>query len=224
MLNQLGHVVDLYDEEVAFTDAAIGRLIEGIEDLGWTRPTVFVITSDHGEHLRERGRFGHGEDLYRQLLDVPLVVGGDVDENLRGEVVEAPVETRQIGATLLDFARVEYEAIEGASLLRIAQRRARWDEVSFAESTADGGKVAAVSSPWKLILSLRDRSEELYRIDQDPNELANLIRSGSPEAAAKLVELREALGGFQVQKRESAARLELSEEEIEHLRALGYVQ
>lgn len=223
--DEIRHVVDLYEEEVAFTDAAIGRLIEHVEDLPWTRPTVFLLTADHGEHMMERGRFGHGDDLYRQLLDVPLLVGGDIDEELRGHVVDSPVETRQIAPTVLDLARLEHDAIVGVGLLRIAKKRAREPTVSFAESTGAGGKIAAANQGWKLIRNLADGSEELYRIDEDPDELVSLVDSDSPVVAAKLAELREALAGFEAIDPASApGRLELSEEELEHLRSLGYVQ
>ena len=36
--------------------------------------TVVIVTSDHGEHLGDHLLFFHGCSLYRQLVEVPLVI------------------------------------------------------------------------------------------------------------------------------------------------------
>lgn len=41
----------LYDEEVRFTDAGIGSLLERLERLGLSERTVVVLTADHGEEF-----------------------------------------------------------------------------------------------------------------------------------------------------------------------------
>ena len=51
----------------------------------------------------------------------------------------------------------------------------------------------------------------------------NLAGSGTPEVEATLNELRAAVEEFQQMDRASAPPLELTAEEFEHLKALGYV-
>ena len=36
--------------------------------------TLVIVTSDHGEHLGDHLLFFHGCSLYRQLVEVPLVI------------------------------------------------------------------------------------------------------------------------------------------------------
>ena len=45
----------IYDEEIAYTDAAIGRLVSGIDRMELRRSIVTVLTADHGEYFMERG-------------------------------------------------------------------------------------------------------------------------------------------------------------------------
>jgi len=67
-------VVDRYDAGVAYVDARIGEIRRALVDAGRDRDTVFVVTSDHGEHLGEEGRLGHMVWLTDELVEIPLVV------------------------------------------------------------------------------------------------------------------------------------------------------
>jgi arylsulfatase A-like enzyme len=65
---------------------------------------VWIVVADHGEQFMERGRFGHGRDLYDELIRVPLAVFGDLGDPLQGGVVEQAVETALISRTLAELA------------------------------------------------------------------------------------------------------------------------
>ncbi|MEM7357167.1 MAG: sulfatase, partial [Acidobacteriota bacterium] len=49
-----------YDEEIAFADQQLGRLLAAIERQEITEQTLAVVTSDHGEGLNQHGHMGHG--------------------------------------------------------------------------------------------------------------------------------------------------------------------
>ena len=66
------YVEAVHDEEIAYTDASIGKLMEGVRSLGSGRPTVVFLTADHGEFFMERGDFGHDQAVvYQALVHVP---------------------------------------------------------------------------------------------------------------------------------------------------------
>ncbi len=68
------HAKALYDGEVATTDRAIGRLLEGMARAGDLDRTVVVVTADHGESLDEHGYFfNHGDFVYGPATNIPLV-------------------------------------------------------------------------------------------------------------------------------------------------------
>src|SRR5262249_5089274 len=61
-----------YYGEVAAADAALGPLFESVAR--GPRPTLVVVTSDHGESLGEHGEATHGLFAYESTLHVPLLI------------------------------------------------------------------------------------------------------------------------------------------------------
>ena len=73
------------------------ELVEVLKRRGRWENTLFVVTSDHGEHLGEEGRLGHMVWLTEPLLRVPLI--------LRGPSVTPGVSNDPVSlADLHDFA------------------------------------------------------------------------------------------------------------------------
>ncbi|MFN0243361.1 MAG: sulfatase [Planctomycetota bacterium] len=108
-------VRDLYDGEVRYVDAEIGRLIDALRARGLLENTLVVITSDHGESLGEHDYwFEHGRDVYEASTRVPLVVRfPDRWESLaREEPRPAPgtrrgdVSLADLGPTILDLLKL----------------------------------------------------------------------------------------------------------------------
>jgi hypothetical protein len=64
----------MYRLNVAWADEKIGRLLEALRASGeWDRALV-AVTAGYGEELGEHGTIGHGGDLERESLEVPLIV------------------------------------------------------------------------------------------------------------------------------------------------------
>jgi arylsulfatase len=217
----------IYDEEIAFTDAAIGELLDGFERLELDRPTITILTADHGEYFMERGSFGHGRDVYQELVHVPLIVAGAIDEALRGLVVGRNVEIASIAPTLAELAGVEGSPFQGEDLLAVARSplpgTRSFSEGSHAWGT-DDRKVMVMSEGWKLIHRLDDEGYELYDLREDPTESDDLWGSEAPGVERRREVLLEALEGYRRRALGTAVGIELGEEERERLRALGYIQ
>ena len=61
-----------YFGEVAYIDHALGALFDRLAAL--PRPTLVIVTADHGESLGEHGEATHGMFAYEPTLHVPLIV------------------------------------------------------------------------------------------------------------------------------------------------------
>ena len=101
------HVMDgfakLYDAEVAFMDREIGRLLDDMTAKGlYGGPNDWlIITSDHGEEFFEHEQWGHGQNLYNEVIRVPLIVlGPNVPA---GQVIQTPVSLVDILPTLAEI-------------------------------------------------------------------------------------------------------------------------
>jgi arylsulfatase A-like enzyme len=103
-----------YEAALAYTDSRIGMLLDSLQAAGALKNTIVVVTSDHGEHFGEHGKFEHGMSLYPQLLHVPLLIHapGQVPLGLR---VQRTVSLRDLAATIESLA-LRSNKLPGASL------------------------------------------------------------------------------------------------------------
>ncbi len=93
-----------YDAEINYVDAAVGRLLQQLREQGQYDNTLIIVTSDHGEHLGEDGRFSHQFSVQEELLHVPLLVKYPASAN-GGAVVDNPlVSNLDVYETILSAA------------------------------------------------------------------------------------------------------------------------
>jgi arylsulfatase A-like enzyme len=198
-----------YAQAVRAMDEGLGQLLAALEGKGLLEDAVVVLTSDHGERLGEDHRFpgelrpGHyGNPSWQEVLRVPLIVAppvfGDPKRFLR---------TQDFYALLLEIAGLTPERTEDtrADELFVGEERYR---------TYREGR-------WKTVLRRSDGRAFLYDLEADPDERRDLAQSHAPRVLAhrrRIDELSRALAAAPV------ARRELSEEERERLRALGYLE
>ena len=67
---------------MSWTDAALGPLFDRLA--AQSRPTLVVVTGDHGESLGEHGELTHSLFAYEPTLHVPLIVA-EVGAGRRGD-------------------------------------------------------------------------------------------------------------------------------------------
>ena len=105
-----------YDGEVAAADAIVGRFVDFLRRQGIYDRAVVVLLSDHGEGLGDHGEAEHGIFLYREEIQVPLIVKlpGGRD---RGRRVAAPAGLVDVLPTILAAVGIERPAgLPGAAL------------------------------------------------------------------------------------------------------------
>jgi arylsulfatase A-like enzyme len=213
-------VAAAYDEEIAFADLHLGRLFDGLVDLGLLDSSLVVFTSDHGEELFDHGGFEHGHTLYQELLRIPLMVRGpDVQAGRYRE----PVSLVDIQPTILEAiglaAAAEAEGrsfqglITGQQDLPSAQLAAQWNVSGPQRQTL-------IEWPHKLVLNLGTGESLLFDLARDPREQSPLGASEAETARRLKRDLRSKLSRREPPAESAAV---LNQEEIERLRALGYV-
>lgn len=94
---------DLYDAEVAYQDAYLGRLFELLDQRRRHRETLTLIVADHGDGLGDHGYFGHAFVAYQELVHVPFILHWP-EQVPHSNRVDTPVSTRRTFHTLLDAA------------------------------------------------------------------------------------------------------------------------
>ncbi len=102
----LEHVIALYDGEIRYTDDHLGRLFDSLQRLGVFDDTIIVVTSDHGDEFFEHGKKGHGQNLFDDVLRVPLVMRYP-SKIPAGRVVKGQVRLMDVAPTILGLAGIE---------------------------------------------------------------------------------------------------------------------
>lgn len=178
----IGNTVALYDGNLAWVDAEVGRMIEDLKRRGVWDKTILVLTSDHGEAFWEHGVRGHGFHVYEEFVRIPLIIR--VPGLAPREVVEA-VELIDVTPTLLDLAGVFVPAqgAAGQSLASVMVGETRSPDVAFMRNHKSGYlELAARRGPLKYHALVRENRPEFYNLDADPGETMNLLGTTDPAA------------------------------------------
>ncbi len=178
------HIRALYDGEIAFTDEAIGDLLQGLEELGLKDKTLIVFLSDHGEEFFEHKGYGHGHTLFKEVIKVPLIFSlpGVLPEGARPSGQARLVD---VMPTILDLLDVDVDGrFEGRSLLPWLTGEGPGaavgggmfpPEVAYSEGLRRGGERKSLTThQWKIIYDVADEKELLLNLEQDPGEMNNL--------------------------------------------------
>jgi len=231
-----------YDASIRAMDAEVARLFDRLAELDLADDVLFAFVADHGEEFLEHGRHWHGHSLYGEMVNVPMLVRwpGVVPAGL---AVETTTQSIDLMPTLLDLAQVPVpEAAQGRSLLpllaapedpgTLGWKRApvftERKDPPTEETEGSPDAYAVVLDGWKLIWNetVRDGRPELELFDHrsDPLNLVN-VADEHPEKVAELKALIDGWRAEAVAARPSDEGLaeDLSSEELEQLKALGYI-
>ncbi len=208
---------NLYDGEIAFVDAQLGRLLRGLEELDRAEDTLVAVVADHGESLGDHGEATHGFLLHEATQRVPLVLHG---AGLRGGVhVTERVSQVDLMPTLLSLLGAPVpKGLDGRDLTQPAEPLREVYTETLQGSIEYGwaplralylGKHKYIAGPYP----------ELYDLERDPLEQRNLYTS-QPALAKPLAAQLEARSASDPEIPDT--RMQLDAEEMARLESLGY--
>jgi arylsulfatase A-like enzyme len=200
---------DVYDDSIFYMDRQLGSLIDELDRRGALAETLVIVASDHGEHLGDHGLFFHGGSLYRQLVQVPLLMVGR-GRIPAGRTVAEPVSLCDLPATVVDLLGLGPDhPFKGRSVARYWQPRGDGSgrvvadplfmETTKPELLVNGGREPAAKGPMRALvvagvhyIEMADGSYELFDLKADAEEKANLAGDGATRPV--ILELRNVLG------------------------------
>jgi arylsulfatase A-like enzyme/tetratricopeptide (TPR) repeat protein len=204
-----------YDGEIAAVDQIVGELLDTLRTSGIYEKAIVIVVSDHGEGLMDHGEQEHGIFLYREAIQVPLLVklpgsrdGGKSMSEPVGLVDLFPTIARLVGATVPP-------KLDGSSLFDAPSK----PRTIFSETV-----YPRVHLGWSELRSLIGGGHhfidapraELYDLKSDPREATNILGEQRRVAAS----MREAMRPLTVP---IAAPQNIDPEEAQKLAALGYL-
>ncbi len=218
-------LLDLYDAEIRFTDAEIGRLVDRVRE-AWGEDTMVIFTADHGEAFGEHGGYSHTQTFHDEVLHVPLVVSSGA--NSSAAVHNELVGLADITPTVVDYAGGEQsDTFVGWSLRPLLDGESDWPREhvigDWAEGNRGGGerRFAYRDRRWKYIEC--GESSVLYDLDADPGEHAD-VADAYPKVCERvrgvLDDHRERIAA----STDDLRTVEMDESTKERLRDLGYAE
>ncbi len=218
--------INLYDGEIRYMDAEIGRLLGALRARpGWAR-TVVVVAGDHGESLGQHGEMGHGR-VWGEQLRAPLMMRLPGEPAQRIEAVTSSVDIWPTALAFLDLPGKDRwltqtsgrNAADSGAVPRPAFSRTslRQDRLGYTPLSA------LTTERWKY-LRADAGVESLFDRRDDPHELQS-VDARRPEVTQKL---REELSALVATHRARALELQagrtapVDEKTRRELEQLGY--
>jgi arylsulfatase A-like enzyme len=245
------HKISLYDGTIRYIDYEIGHLLTELKHSSHNADTIIVLLADHGEEFWDHAAFeaehyrtfkgnhgvSHGHTLFQELIKVPLIITffrssckNRSSEFLSGEIKKT-IQLVDLVPTLLELAGLLPNADgDGTSLLPMIVKKhksscsidTRLNCCSFSSEASCSGnmniKIALFEYPYKFIYAFKE-ANALFNIKEDPYERDNLVNK-KKILASEMLEKIYCLKNKEVKE---AEEIFLSKEEIEELKALGYV-
>jgi arylsulfatase A-like enzyme len=226
---------DSYDAAINWVDRNLGVLLIELEKRRLFEKTIVVVASDHGEGFPgEHGTEGHARTLYREVTDVPFILGLPfrLPEPV---VVRQQVRNVDIWPTLYDLLGMPpLPNADGRSLVPLIEAAARGEEpqsdgmsmafldINWGQTDLPPEPLIAVRKDGKRMLVRPNKGEvQVFDHATDPEERKNLL-SERPEWAEGLRELaQQQLTAPPAWER--VPEVQIDDMYKDQLRALGYV-
>ncbi len=185
-------VQTLYESEVKYVDQQLGRFMQHLKELGIYDDALIVFTSDHGEEFWEHDSLDHGHSLYKEVINVPLMV--KLPKSTVTGRRDDFVSTTDLYPTLLNLSAKPFDiarlsgrslkpALEGAPL---APTQLYLTGLLFYDD-----REALIWNNQKFIHRFVDGQEELYDLNADPLETVSILDQ-RPDAVVEAKQLIEA--------------------------------
>jgi arylsulfatase A-like enzyme len=189
--DELRHILALTFGMISCVDAAVGRILDAVTQLGLRDNTVICFLSDHGDMMGDHWMLNKGPFHFEGLLRIPLIWSwpGHIESGVRRAGLASQVD---FAPTVLDLCGVpipegrvppEPEASHqlrpwpGYSLRPMLHGDFRVREWAVVENDEDylGTRVRTlVTERYKLTVYSGTDLGELFDLEQDPGELQNL--------------------------------------------------
>jgi len=226
---------DIYDNSIRWVDRVLGSLIDELERRGLRKNTLIILAADHGEAFGEHGREGHARDVYGEVTTTPLILSFPFRLK-EGLVVDAATANVDLWPTVLDILELPgLEDPDGRSRLADILVAAGLSDTPseavprYSHIDRHWGRTEHPSAPivavndgsQRLVLSAPEEVGELFDKAADPREQRD-IGDERPEERDRLTALVKGYLESPPAPWGAASDVELSETELEQLRALGY--
>ena len=180
---------------VAFADHCHGIVMSALEESGRLDDTVVISSGDHGEMLGAHGIY-QKMVMYERSINIPFVIRVPGHEPGRRDQVMSQTDLAQTVLDLLQFPALA--KAHGESMVPVLRdSKAPWRRFTYSEYNGwqnGGWKMRAVIGERYKYIYHHDDHDELFDLQNDPDELHNII--GERRSLELADEMRSRLVGW----------------------------
>lgn len=224
----LRHIIALYDGEIAWTDAHVGKMIKDLEDAGLLEKTIIVITSDHGTEFFEHGDKAHRKTLFDEVIRIPLIIRYPA-KLPAGVRVNAQTRLIDVTPTLVELTGLPaMEHVMGSSLVRLAAgKEPGFDNTAVSELFSVGRSMRTLRTlNWKLTDHINLNRRYFFDLIEDPGEKRLRINLAKDPGLELLTQYRAISKELIIRRSrwaKSTDRSTIPEDVLQQLKSLGYI-
>lgn len=220
------NLISAYDSEINYTDECLKEVFELFK---WDKNTLLIITSDHGEGLWDHGKMAHGNSLYREEIQVPLLIY--LPSSRTKKEIRTNVSLIDILPTVRDYIGLKRSRKEeGISLKPLIENKTRKEKERYIFSylwKKVKNKIefrSTIYKNWQYIIKL-PKKRELFNLQRDKMEKDNLFFNSKSEKLVNILEIKFNSFLSKCRKYEQEYyTYTLNKEKMEKLKSLGYVK
>ncbi len=162
------------------TDAAIGNVLDTLDELCLAENTIVIWLADHGDAVASHGGLWDKSSTFiEEVARVPMAIRWPAGIE-PGQRTDRLVSNMDATATMLDAAGIDApDTMHSRSLLPLCRTAddADWSDELICEHVGHGHlfpQRMILQDRYKYVFSLHDMNE-LYDLQEDPFELKNLV-------------------------------------------------
>ncbi len=245
-------LIDAYDDEIAYTDTMIKKLVTFAENRFSTKNLTTVITADHGEIFGQHNSFQHAYHMWEPVVRVPFLIKAESVLE-QGVITDIPCTHEDIMPSLLYISgasqklnrlnkkglnifihnnknnsfltRIIITAYDAHGVRRVAARQNNIKLVWYDKVNKQMFSSVGKKELISMYPSLLEEAPvyKLYNIKTDPGELNNIIDKFNNSRQLKI--LKTAIKKYISKEKITLKKpAKLDSETLEALKAAGYIR
>jgi arylsulfatase len=171
-----------YYTMISAVDKACGQIIDIYKEKGLWDNTIVLFFTDHGDMMGAHRIRRKGTMPYEELYNIPCIMKLPKGVDSKRKVIEEPIISTDLGGALLDLAGIETPKPFNQNKISSAFQKdaPSGDEYVFFEHYAAWwGRHPFYGIRTSNLKYVRyygeDNTEEMYDLENDPNELNNIV-------------------------------------------------
>lgn len=186
-----------YLANITFIDKQVGKVVNYLKKIGQYKNTIFIFTSDHGDHMGQH--YGYGKTtMLEESIHIPLVIAGEPVK--RSGRTDELISLMDLFPTILKIAGVDIPGdlrdaypIDLDDDLKAEDNTTKRNYIFGELGEGENRQYMVRSMTHKYIYHPEQEAEEFFDLVNDPEELINLVEQNNSKKPETMNELKRVL-------------------------------